>query len=472
MNSDSGVATACSRHPSQTITGFCSACLTERLSTAGTAYRSSSDIVFPVVFNQKEEDRAAVADVPGTSSGTRVRKTLLYLFQLDDQLKNEHAGGKGSEPDWSAFAMPYPNRGNGFGDGFQSQNDRTRNIETDSEIKNVNPGSGTSSVRNVHTSTDTSKATAKSSYLRAKGLPLWIGSVFSRSMFRSMNVPKKSSRRVSELEKRNSAGTEQHRSETDLNTMQSSSQKLSTYPDNNAWEDPRHLWDGMMVKEPACPPAFLSNLDHRKTSPMRSKKKKLVEEVTSVQSPSISDVKINRNTNASVEGFTSAHPELVDPTSGTYHEETQQANTVSKLKRPLGCGKAWYRSITNPWKDIFSKHGSPFRRSFSESWPDDHKWRNSASFKADTGEDFQATTVSSVERQHESIRSKSTINGNVHRFRPDSQSKDFRFSRSRSLHYSSPANLENGLLRFYLTPLRSSRGVAGRRASVLLPRVF
>ncbi|KAK1307612.1 hypothetical protein QJS10_CPA09g01740 [Acorus calamus] len=51
---------------------------------------------------------------------------------------------------------------------------------------------------------------------------------------------------------------------------------------------------------------------------------------------------------------------------------------------------------------------------------------------------------------------------NSQSFQHESRKRDFRFGRSRSVHYSSPGNLDNGLLRFYLTPLRTSRRGASK----------
>ncbi|KAI4967221.1 hypothetical protein ZWY2020_029472 [Hordeum vulgare] len=59
------------------------------------------------------------------------------------------------------------------------------------------------------------------------------------------------------------------------------------------------------------------------------------------------------------------------------------------------------------------------------------------------------------------------VNRDTQNFRTDwLKNKECRIGRSRSVHYTSPGNFENGMLRFYLTPMRRNRiANRGRRRS-------
>ncbi|EAZ21384.1 hypothetical protein OsJ_04984 [Oryza sativa Japonica Group] len=79
MNHNGDVPSSrCPKHPSQPpFTGFCSACLLERLSTApARCFPSPSPV-------------AAAAEISTEIPQPRVRTTLLYLFQLDDDQEDQ-----------------------------------------------------------------------------------------------------------------------------------------------------------------------------------------------------------------------------------------------------------------------------------------------------------------------------------------------------------------------------------------------
>ncbi|XP_061955778.1 protein OCTOPUS-like [Populus nigra] len=136
-------------------------------------------------------------------------------------------------------------------------------------------------------------------------------------------------------------------------------------------------------------------------------------------------------------------------------------------KKPRRWSKAWNiwgfihrRSVNKEDDDDRYSRANGVERSFSESWPElrgerngdvrggfnpkilrsnsSVSWRNSHNFGG--GGSFSSARKSSVE-----------TNGNGRKKRDE-----FVLERNRSARYS-PNNMENGLLRFYLTPLRNSR---------------
>lgn len=76
----------------------------------------------------------------------------------------------------------------------------------------------------------------------------------------------------------------------------------------------------------------------------------------------------------------------------------------------------------------------------------------------------RGSSLSSGSKQLNLNRSSNVGSGVLQRYKPDFQKKkDRMLGRSQSVHYASPGNPDNGLLCFYLTPLRNSRKATGKR---------
>ena len=124
------------------------------------------------------------------------------------------------------------------------------------------------------------------------------------------------------------------------------------------------------------------------------------------------------------------------------------------------------RSITSLLKEFVRKGEHVLERSLSESRKDTRRGRNGETGDMDCEIQPGRNGHGSVRASQGSFRSSQAVaNGDVHNFRTDwLRNKECKIGRSRSVHYTSPGNLDNGMLRFYLTPMRSARTAnRGRR---------
>ncbi|EMS52543.1 hypothetical protein TRIUR3_04439 [Triticum urartu] len=151
-------------------------------------------------------------------------------------------------------------------------------------------------------------------------------------------------------------------------------------------------------------------------------------------------------------------------------EITASASGVRR-RRSNRWSRVWDRSITSPLKEFVRKGEHALDRSFSESRRETRRCKNGETTDIENGEIHHGRNGSALPgraSQSTSRRSQAhTANGEEQNFRTDwLRNKECRISRSRSVHYTSPGNFDNGMLRFYLTPMRSNRAAnRGRRRS-------
>jgi hypothetical protein len=126
--------------------------------------------------------------------------------------------------------------------------------------------------------------------------------------------------------------------------------------------------------------------------------------------------------------------------------------------------RVWDRSITSPLKEFVRKGEHALDRSLSESRKETRRCKNGDTTAID-GEVGRNGLVSG--RASRNVTRSSQANGDAQSFRANRlNSKESKIGRSRSVHYTSPGNFDNGMLRFYLTPMRSNRTAnRGRRRS-------
>jgi hypothetical protein len=145
---------------------------------------------------------------------------------------------------------------------------------------------------------------------------------------------------------------------------------------------------------------------------------------------------------------------------------TEMVVSGAGRRRSNRWSRVWDRSITSPLKEFVRKGEHVLERSLSESRREIRRGKNAEA--ADMGDETQPSRNGHVpgRASQSAIRSsQAASNADVHSFRTD-WLKNSKIGRSRSVHYTSPGNLDNGMLRFYLTPMRSSRTAnRGRRRS-------
>ncbi|KAJ6852017.1 uncharacterized protein M6B38_257370 [Iris pallida] len=200
-------------------------------------------------------------------------------------------------------------------------------------------------------------------------------------------------------------------------------------------EKPRHSWDGsMMGKALTC--SFAACLEEPQDGSSRIRRSVPEGPIGSVDT---SDKK----------------PKPEPPGEGHREESRRREINVSDVcrKKSQRWSRVWDWSITSPFRDLGKKRQHVLDRSMSESWPE---YRGMAEPDNAAHPSVNGSVRTTTLRG--SQRSTNGAGSELQKYRPDMQKKrEYRFGRSRSVHYPSPRNVDNGLLRFYLTPMRTSR---------------
>ncbi|XP_020690138.1 uncharacterized protein LOC110105106 [Dendrobium catenatum] len=434
MDTETGSFARCVKHPSQIFTGFCSTCLVERLSNVAAveSTRNPSCGVRNEIFEISE----SVPDSERKSCGVRVRKTLLSLFELDDLKELEKMGHASASHKV------------GYGDSSE-----IAQLEAlfEQERKGLDDRARASGFA------------CSSSSTSVDGLK-----------WRSISTSKKGQIQESCL----STGIESTYLEDNPNLQTSRNRMDSRDPSKVNLEKPRHSWDGsMMSKALAC---SFSCLEEQRDSSSKTKGTLPDEAATSdLQRSSVATDLGNANS-----GILADHNSLhTDGNFGDLHEGLQGEQSCQDIavsdvcrKKSNQWSRVWDWSITSPFRDFAKRNGHVLERSLSESWRDNRRDNNSKNFHPGIEVHLNGTPMSDG-RVHRSLNGDiSTANVNRKGQKPDLQKmREFKLSRSNSVRYSSPRNLDNGLLRFYLTPLRTSRrntAKCRRRTSHSLARDF
>ncbi|XP_062209885.1 uncharacterized protein LOC133911593 [Phragmites australis] len=383
----------CRRHPSQLLTGICPSCLMERLSSV------------------RDRPEAEIVEVgpaePGEGSGadpSKLRKTLMLLFQLDDS-----SGGSD---------VAHPSKGKG---------PPVAELEVDSGAGGDRGG-------------------------KWKG-GSWLRSIFPR---RGMRWRRNGgSWKEPSVDPNGGGGDAQV--ERKPSFRRSCEWRVCREPSRGSLEPPRHSWDGSMVGR-AFPCSFAC-LEEPPDEVRRARQNNAEEAVGETR------VVVAESRNGGHSADVGSEGRRF---SGRSCNDTGLEMTVSGVRRRRSnrWSRVWDRSITSPLKEFVRKGEHVLERSLSESRKEIRRGKNAEA--ADINGEIQSgRNGHGLSRASQcAIRSsQAASNGDAQNFRADwLKNKECKIGRSRSVHYTSPGNLDNGMLRFYLTPMRSTRTVnRGRR---------
>ncbi|GJN30306.1 hypothetical protein PR202_gb18600 [Eleusine coracana subsp. coracana] len=408
----------CGRHPSQLLTGICSSCLMERLSSVRDQPEAE------IVEVGAAETSAAAADTG------KLRKTLMLLFQLDDS-----RGGSGVARPWEGD------------DGSQVLAD----IGADS-------GGG-----------DRGGRRKSGSWLRSI-LPKR-GMRWRRSGGGSVKAPSPPPRQEEAVDPRSGGGGPSSRCfgngdshgrgahvqvERKPSFRRSSDWRVGRDPSKSSLEPPRHSWDGAMVGRAfACSFACLEDPPETARTARRSNAEETVGEARGVVAGTRNGGRLSVDEGRCIRG------------RGRGDAGLEMAVSSVGRRRSNRWSRVWDRSITSPLKEFVRKGEHVLERSLSESRREVRRGKNAEA--ADIGGEIQSGHsnghVSGRASQGATRSSQAASMGDAQNFRTDwLKNKECKIGRSRSVHYTSPGNLDNGMLRFYLTPMRSTRTTnRGRR---------
>ncbi|RLN41271.1 leucine-rich repeat-containing protein 16B-like [Panicum miliaceum] len=399
----------CGRHPSQLLTGICSSCLMERLSSVRD--QPEAEIV--------EVAAAEPAGGSGAADPGKLRQTLMLLFQLDDCSGVAHSS-PAKDPQSAEFQ---------FGSGGADRGGEQKGPR--SWLRSILPRRGMR-------------------WRRRNG-----GSV------KEPSPPPQPRREAADPSASNGGGDAQV--ERKPSFRRSCEWMAFREPSRGSLEPPRHSWDGSMVGRAfACSFACLEEPPDAATRVRRSNAEEAVGETPSV-------VAETRNGGHSVDAGGDGRR-----FRGRVSGDTGMEMSVSGVgrRRSNRWSRVWDRSITSPLKEFVRKGEHVLERSLSESRKEIRRGKNAEA--ADISGEIHSGRnghVSGRASQGMSRSSQAASNGDVQNFRTD-WLKNSKIGRSRSVHYTSPGNLDNGMLRFYLTPMRSTRTAnrARRRSSRLFAR--
>uniref|UniRef100_A0ACD5WFJ5 Uncharacterized protein n=1 Tax=Avena sativa TaxID=4498 RepID=A0ACD5WFJ5_AVESA len=425
----------CGRHPAQPLAGVCSSCLTERLSSVGSPAHPEIVEVDDATPTRAHADRdhEGEGSVSGADHQGKLRKTLMLLFQMDDSDGAAHPPPEPRDPQPSSQAEEPPAETGGA---------KSKRV---SWLRSILPKRG-------------ARRAGRKEDEEERPRPSVAGSVAGGGDATPQVERRASFRRSCEW----------------------MVCREPPHARGSSMDPPRHSWDGSMVgRALAC---SFACLDEPSDGVTRVRHSNADDGVTRVRH-SNADESVAENRKGAAEtrnGGNSADlgGEAEANTNERHSFRARGGNGAGPEMSVSGVGRrrsnrwsrVWDRSITSPLKEFVRKGEHALDRSFSESRKETRRCKDRDPTDAVDGEIPPGRNnglVSGRASQSSTRSSQAAPNGDAQNFRTGwLKNKESRIGRSRSVHYTSPGNFDNGMLRFYLTPMRSNRSAnRGRRRS-------